>query len=510
MLKQLRGELDSSLVSRVVSGSTLYILSLIIVLGWAYTATLLPGIGVGDAAKFQYLGEILGIPHPTGYPLYLVLNNVFVNLFPLGTLAYKANLLSSIFAVAACTVFFRLLLHLGLGRIGALALALSLGLSRVLWSQAVIAEVYTLHLLLMVSVVYALIRWHGGEERAFYVATGLYALAFGNHLTSITLLPAFIYITLATDPRVFIQPRKVGWVVGVVLLGALQYSYLYWRLDAEFFYAELFTGRSFENLRDYLTGGNFKEAMFAYTPFQLWSERLPLALTTLTRSFPLIGLSALGVAAIGTKSDERLHIINFVLIYFLSHTYYAMNYDIPDIEVYFIPSVMALAVLAGLGLSELQGASARAALLLLVPLGLLFMNWREVDKSYLTGREEMVEAVIGAVREDAIIVTSGYDRLQYLFYYTLGYGLEQDNLFVTSYARGGEPLKAYLRGDAPPEIGEPPLLIAQDGKNPPPGLRVFCWQCAGVPALQENGFVLEMTPVAGLYRLELTRSAETE
>ncbi len=500
MLRSLR-ERDFDL-SRIVSGSSLYTASLVLLLGWAYTSTLLPGIGyTGDTVKFQYLGEILGIPHPTGYPLYLVLNNLFVNVFPFGSLAYKANLLSAVFAVAACVVFFRLLLYLGLGRMGALALSLSLGLSYVLWSQAVVAEVYTLHLLLMTSVMYALIRWHSGEEKMFYVATGLYALSFGNHLTSITLLPAFVYITLATNPKVFIQPRKVLWVVGVVILGALQYSYLFWRLNNEFFYAELFTGRSFDNLRDFLTGGNFKESMFAFTGAQLWSERLPLALTILTRSFPVIGLAALGVAA----QAKRLHVVNFVLIYFLSHTYYAMNYNIPDIEVYFIPSIMALALLAGLGLSELlQDANApRLALLLAVPLGLLFMNYREVDLSHITAPQGEAAAIISAVQRDAIISTSGYNRMQYMFYHTLGLKKQRDNLFVTNYGRNGAFLQSYLRGEAPPEIGEPPLLLAQEGKNPPPGLRVFCWECANPQALQKHGFDVQMTGVAGLYRLEL-------
>ena len=66
-----------------VGGSRLALLSLVIILGGVYFATLLPGVGYsGDTSKFQFLGKILGIPHPTGYPLYLVLNNLFVTLFP--------------------------------------------------------------------------------------------------------------------------------------------------------------------------------------------------------------------------------------------------------------------------------------------------------------------------------------------------------------------------------------------------------------------------------------------
>ena len=124
-------------LSRIVSGSSLYILSLIIVLAWAYNATLLPGIGYGgDTVKFQYLGKILGIPHPTGLPALSDAQQSLRHPLPFCTLAYKANLLSAVFAIAGCPVFFRLLFYLGLGCIGALALALSLGLSRILWSQA--------------------------------------------------------------------------------------------------------------------------------------------------------------------------------------------------------------------------------------------------------------------------------------------------------------------------------------------------------------------------------------
>ena len=500
MLRALR-EREVKL-ERITNGSSLYVLSLIVVLGWAYTATLLPGIGyMGDTVKFQYLGKILGIPHPTGYPLYLVLNNLFVTLFPFGTLAYKANLLSAVFAIAGCTVFFRLLLYLGLGRTGALALALSLGLTRILWSQAIVAEVYTLHLLLMVSALYALIRWHNGEKRSFYVATGLYALAFGNHLTSITLLPAFIYIVVVTNVKVFIQPRKILWVLGVVSFGILQYSYLYWRLDAQFFYAELFNGRSFHNLRDYLTGGSFKEVMFAYTGVQLWSDRLPLALTTLSQTFPLIGLAALGIAA----QKERLHIVIFVLIYFLSHTFYAMNYNIPDIAVYFIPSLLALAILAGLGLSQFMNqAEPWAALLLLAPLALLVINYREVDLSHITAPQRVTEMVIDTVQKDAIIMTSNYEWTQFLLYYTLGYGLEKKDLFVTNYPVRGKLIKDYLADAAPPSVGEPTLLIAQEGKYPPPNLRIFCWQCAPIAALRKDGFSVKATNVSGLYQLEVS------
>ena len=204
----------------------------------------------------------------------------------------------------------------------------------------------------MVSALYALIRWHNGEARDFYVATGLYALAFGNHLTSITLLPAFIYIVVVTNVKVFVQPRKILWVLGVVSFGILQYSYLYWR----YFNPTSTTRRLFNgaNLLTYVTGGDFKNVMFTFTWRQLLSERLPFALNLLSGALPLLGLATLGLT-IGFKRHK--HVTVTVLIYFFTHTYYAMNYNIPDIAVYFIPSLLALAILSGIALLGWQASA---------------------------------------------------------------------------------------------------------------------------------------------------------
>ncbi len=479
---------------RSVSTRNLPLLALVLILGWAYAATLLPGVGFsGDTAKFQFLGKILGIPHPTGYPLYLVLNNLFVNVFPFGSVAYRANLLSAVFAVGGCVVLFKLLGHLGLKPLLALFTALSLGLSRILWSQAVVAEVYTLHLLLMTSVLYALIRWHHGEERAFYVATGLYALSFGNHLTSITLLPAFVYMTLATNPRVFIQPRKILWVVTVVVIGALQYSYLFWRyFNPEVYYAEVFDGT---NLMTYVTGGDFKNVMFTYTWRQLLTERLPFVLTLLSRSLPLWGLAALG-AVIGLKRHK--HITLGVLIYLLSHTFYAMNYNIPDIAVYFIPSTLILALLAGTALLAWQtpGAdrSVAAAPLFLIPLVFLLLNYRAVDMSQQTADQRGVEAVLGAVQERAVILTPNYNTYEYFLYYLLAEGWEEQDVYVAFFSGNIDTTKAYLREGTPYDLA--------NTKNPPPGLQVYCYLCGDAARLQSLGFSLE-TMAGGLYRLGL-------
>ena len=104
---------------------------LALLLGAGYLTTLLPGIGYsGDTIKFQYVGKILGVPHEPGYPLYTVLNHLFVTALPFGSVAYKANLLSAFYAVGACVMLFNLLRLLGIGQIVALVSALAFGFSK--------------------------------------------------------------------------------------------------------------------------------------------------------------------------------------------------------------------------------------------------------------------------------------------------------------------------------------------------------------------------------------------
>ncbi|MEE8583305.1 MAG: DUF2723 domain-containing protein [Acidobacteriota bacterium] len=82
----------------------------IALLASVYGATLLTGPGVhGDTAKFQYAGRHLATVHATGYPGYLLLNHAFTGLFPFGSLAWRANLLSAAFSLAASLTLLQLL-----------------------------------------------------------------------------------------------------------------------------------------------------------------------------------------------------------------------------------------------------------------------------------------------------------------------------------------------------------------------------------------------------------------
>ena len=80
-----------------------------------------------DTTKFDYLGLVLGTAHPPGYPLYTMLNAAFVRIVPWGSVAFRANLLSAVFAILACLVAVRIFTELGVRPVVAAGGATALG-----------------------------------------------------------------------------------------------------------------------------------------------------------------------------------------------------------------------------------------------------------------------------------------------------------------------------------------------------------------------------------------------
>src|SRR3954467_2461178 len=75
-----------------------------------YLRTLAPAVLVGDSGEFQFTGYILGVPHPTGYPLYTLLSKIFTWL-PVGDVAYRVNLSSAVYAALACGLVAAIVYH---------------------------------------------------------------------------------------------------------------------------------------------------------------------------------------------------------------------------------------------------------------------------------------------------------------------------------------------------------------------------------------------------------------
>ena len=105
-------------------------------------------IYVGDSGELVAAVHTLGIPHPSGYPLYALLGKLWTLLLPLGSVAWRMSLLSAVCAAGTSALVFAILRVAGAGRLAATFSCLLLAFGPSFWSQATVQRVYSLNALL--------------------------------------------------------------------------------------------------------------------------------------------------------------------------------------------------------------------------------------------------------------------------------------------------------------------------------------------------------------------------
>jgi len=170
-----------------------------------YFFTTQPNVGLLDSGEFLTAAVHVGVPHPTGYPLWTIGAHIF-KLFPFGNGAWEINLFSG-FCSALAVGIVGLILCNSLRWVGVrervaqiltIAWAVALACSVSMWSQAVIAEVYGLHVLVVTLYIWVLYRWvrepawtNGLAWSAFFFALGM-----SNHHLMIALAPLPVVVML--------------------------------------------------------------------------------------------------------------------------------------------------------------------------------------------------------------------------------------------------------------------------------------------------------------------------
>jgi hypothetical protein len=119
-----------------------------------YCFSLSPTIQGFDSAELTIGAYKLGFVHPPGYPLYLTIGHLFTYI-PIGDVGFRMNLMSAVFASLSIFLFFRLLYQQSIHILASIIFTSLFAISPAFWSQAIRAEVYTLHIFLMIGCLYA-------------------------------------------------------------------------------------------------------------------------------------------------------------------------------------------------------------------------------------------------------------------------------------------------------------------------------------------------------------------
>ncbi len=183
-----------------------------------YAATAPRTVALEDDGLFILSSYFLGVEHPPGYPLFTLMGKL-ATLVPVGSVAYRVHLLSGLFGGLTAAVLWLCARALMEGRLPAYLAALGFGVSPVFWSQALIAEVYTLNTFFVFAVTYL------GLTRGSLAAMALlFGLSLSNHWPLMLLVaPAFAVLLW---PRRMEMLRRLPLLLSLFAVGLLPYAWM--------------------------------------------------------------------------------------------------------------------------------------------------------------------------------------------------------------------------------------------------------------------------------------------
>ena len=383
-----------------------------------YYSTLLPDFDLGDSASFQTMAGSPVITPRDGYPLYYAVLGVFTQVSP-GSPARGANLASSAAAAAAVGVVVLVAAELSGSVLAGLAAALLFAGSYTFWSQAVVAEVYALHVLLTAATLLLALRWSRSPEpwrlRLFFA---IYALAFGNHLSMILIAPALTVYLLTMAPggwRSMFRPAVVTVAVAAAAAGALQYL---WNLrglwDAPVPPAgprEAFSALWFD-----VTKSDWRETMVLRVPAVMLGERLQMYAFDLRQQIGWAGVALAAAGAYRIAAVDRARTALALLIY-LVPLLFALGYNVGDPHVFFLVPHLALTLLVAPAVAWIGGLVRRPWLPALLVIGLAggrsVIDYAALDRSQDRRPAEVLGALTAGLDDrDAVLITDLNWQLQ--------------------------------------------------------------------------------------------------
>ncbi|GAB4330513.1 MAG: hypothetical protein Kow0099_01110 [Candidatus Abyssubacteria bacterium] len=353
-----------------------------------YLFTLAPTITFGDSGELITAAHTLGIAHPPGYPLWLLLGKCF-SFLPIGSVAYRLNLMSAILDAAAvgllALVVSRTLPSVCAGIVtretmdspvagmvtgsAAATASLCLAFSPTFWQQAVVAEVYALNNLLICAILLLLTMWGDSPERDGLLLAGAFLFGAGqaNHQTLLLLAPAIVLYVILVRPRIVMSARVVSGCVLLFLLGLGLYLYLPIRAAAN---PPLNWGNpsSWENFWFLVTRKQYRSLELLRSPATIFSQ-IEFFFTSLVKeSIPVVLLLPAALCLWFTRRKGALWLVftaaaflcGGVLLVVIANTELDLNAQ-SLLKVYFIPSFIMLSIWVGYGIGIIGLLGLRAS-----------------------------------------------------------------------------------------------------------------------------------------------------
>ena len=318
-----------------------------------YVVTLAPDVLAADSGELQVVAAQLGVAHPPGFPLYVMVSHLFVRALPSVSPAYAVNLFSAVTSAIAVGIVYRCV-HVLTGRhLPAVIAAVALATATTYWSQATTANVRSLTGLFAALILLTLIHLREATAKGDTIAADRWltaaALSMGFGLTHHVSLLFLIIVGLAfvalADRSLIRAPRRWLRPALAALLGLLPLLYLPLRASAGVRGASPALA-TWSGFIEHVLATGFRGDLFYYrAPVEL-GQRLLIMGNVLSFQFALPVLAGITIGLLLAIHRDRL--LALLLVGTLAaYMLVAATYRAPQTVEYMIPGYVAAVILLG-------------------------------------------------------------------------------------------------------------------------------------------------------------------
>ncbi len=392
-----------------------------------YLRTSPPSLLTGDSGELITAAAGFGVPHPTGYPAYMLMSHAALRFIPLGNAASRISLLSAVAGAAAASLVTSLLLLRSVPLVLAVWGGMVTGLSPHFWAQANSPEVYSLNLLLQILV------WHlllvpiprNSQQR---LALAMLALGIGltHHGTAWLSLPAIVCYVLWT-----FRGRE-SWLrllrsLPFLVFGCAVLVFLPIRSQLRP-YVNWGQPDQIAPFLRHISGSQFQGLMMTSGEGTAAHHRSVLS-SMLLRHFGWPAVLAVPIV-LAVSWRKQLAIKGFLALIAVFGWGFAQQYRIPDIEPFFMPALAALTIMFVLDSARVvctrsTSVNQRIAFGATLAIGLLMnavSGYWPADRSRNTLAVDYAKVLLDTPTEPAAITSYGWTAP-----FAMMYALEVEN-----------------------------------------------------------------------------------
>ena len=404
----------------------------------SYLLTLCPTVFVEGSGELIGATHLLGTPHPTGYPLYVLLARCLANFFPWGEPALQVNLATAFISSIGVCLFVGILRDRGVNWIASSGAALCFGYSATYWGQATISEVYGLSIVFFILAVrYGLQAIERKNERLFCLLAWLMGLGLTAHLNQALLAPALICLILFRWRKILFRGRLLVKSLLSLIGGYSIVLYLPIRngLGPGFHWGDISTA---SDLWGHLTGAIYSRSFFSLPVEGLLINTRRFVTLFVEEWHGLLVPLIIWGGYCAFKKDKNLFFL--ITLTIITNLLIALNYhrDPNGIAVFFLITFAGVSLFLGYGLdhigSLLGNEWKRALVTFLAVACVAGSQWAKADLSNENLAYEYGQSVLRDLPKNAILITDG-DDASYVLDYLIR--IEKMRKDVSIYNRAG-------------------------------------------------------------------------